>query len=34
MWNFNLTEDSNSIVVQASNEHGSKEIVREFVVEY
>jgi hypothetical protein len=34
MWNFRLTEDSNSIVVQASNEHGSKEIVREFVVEY
>jgi len=34
MWNFKLTEDSNSIIVQASNEHGSKEIVREFVVEY
>jgi hypothetical protein len=34
LWNFRLSEDSNSIIVQASNEHGSKEIVREFVVEY
>jgi len=34
MWNFKLAEDSNSIVVQASNEHGSKEIVREFIVEH
>lgn len=34
MWNFKLSEDSNSIIVQAGNEHGSKEIVREFVVEY
>ncbi len=34
LWNFHLTEDDNSVVVQASNEHGTKEIVREFVVEY
>jgi hypothetical protein len=34
MWNFKLSEDNNSIIVQAINEHSSKEIVREFVVEY
>lgn len=34
LWNFQLSEDSNSIIVQVSNEHGSKEIVREFVVKY
>lgn len=34
LWNFSLSEDKNSIIVNAGNELGSKEIVREFVIEY
>jgi hypothetical protein len=34
LWNFHLTEDNNSIILQAGNQHGSKEILRRFVVEY
>jgi hypothetical protein len=34
LWNFSLSEDNNSIIIKASNEHGSKELLREFVVEY
>ena len=34
MWNFKLSVDNNSIFVQAENEHGSKKLIREFVVEY
>lgn len=32
-WNFQLTQERNSIKIQATNEHGTKEIVRNFVVE-
>ena len=33
LWNLRLTRETNSVIIRASNKHGSKEIVREFEVE-